>query len=93
MTHPDDSANSFAIPVSAPQHKILFEHGGRQYRDDDPKEAINAMLSAASGKSSKKLAWSMAGAALSLCRDYYPNLADDLQRALGNGRYPETVSI
>lgn len=93
MTHPDDSANSFAIPGSAPQHKILFEHGGRQYRDDDPKEAINAMLSAASGKSSKNLAWSMAGAALSLCRDYYPNLADDLQRALGNGRYPETVSI
>lgn len=75
------------------QHKILFEHGGRQYRSDDPKAAINAMLSVAAGKNSKNLAWSLAYRALELCEEYYPELKNELREALGNGRYPESVSI
>lgn len=73
--------------------EIIFEHGGRTYRSDDPKAAINAMLSVAAGKNSKSLAWSLAYKAVDQCAVYFPELVTDLKSALGNGRYPESVTI
>jgi len=75
------------------KHTILFEHIGMTYRSDNPREAINAMLSVASGKNSKNLAWNLAYKAVDACAEYFPELSADLKASLGNGRYPELVSI
>ena len=73
--------------------RLLFEHSTAKYYDDNPAAAINAMLSVAAGKNSKNLAWSLAYQALELVREFYPELADQVREGLGNGRYPEPVSI
>ena len=73
--------------------EIIFEYGGQKWRSDDPRGAINAMLSVSAGKNSKSLAWSLAYRAVEQCRVFFPEIADELKQSLGNGRYPESVSI
>lgn len=91
-------AKTETAPVQVQVHRtenaeIIFEHGGQMWRSDDPRSAINAMLSVAAGKNSKNLAWSLAYQAVEQCRVYFPEIAENLKTSLGNGRYPESVTI
>lgn len=79
--------------VVSPARRLLFEYSCARYYDNDPLAAINVMLSVAAGKNSKNVAWSLAYKALELVGEFYPDQKKAVRDALGNGRYPEPVSL
>lgn len=86
-------SKAIKVRVVSPSKKLLYEHGGNKYYDDDPLRAINAMLAVAAGRVSKLSAWHEARKAVELCRIYYPNLVEEVIAGLGHGRYPEIVQL
>jgi hypothetical protein len=70
-----------------------ISHGGKTINPaNDPNAAIKLCLVASAGCGSKSNAWNWADEALGVAREFLPDLAPRLKRALGDDRWPDVAA-